>query len=50
MKTMLGFVLPELVATTDRKGLSAMDIVAVPTKVIQAQQLQIEALEAGLED
>jgi len=41
---------PELVATADRKGLSAMDIVAVLTKVIQAQQQQIEALEARLEE
>jgi len=49
----VGFIaedVPELVATADRKGLSAMDIVAVLTKVIQAQQQQIEALEARLEE
>jgi len=47
----VGFIaedVPDLVATADRKGLSAMDIVAVLTKVIQAQQRQIDALEARL--
>jgi len=47
-----GFIaedVPNLVATSDRKGLSAMDIVAVLTKVVQAQQQQIGALEARLE-
>jgi len=48
----LGFIaedVPGLVAMADRKGLSAMDIVAVLTKVMQAQQLQIRELEAKLE-
>jgi len=47
----VGFIaedVPDLVATSDRDGLSAMDIVAVLTKVIQAQQQQIEALEMRL--
>jgi hypothetical protein len=48
----VGFIaedVPEMVATGDRKGLSSMDIVAVLTRVIQAQQQQIEALEARLD-
>ena len=48
----VGFIaedVPGLVATSDRKGLSAMDIVAVLTKVMQAQQQQIKELEAQLE-
>lgn len=47
----VGFIaedVPELVATTDRKGLSTMDIVAVLTKVVQMQQKQIEELEKRL--
>jgi len=40
---------PELVATSDREGLSTMDIVAVLTKVVQEQQKKIEALEAKLD-
>jgi hypothetical protein len=50
-ETYVGFIaedVPELVATGDRKGLSAMDIVAVLTKVVQSQQQQIEQLEARL--
>lgn len=50
-ETYVGFIaedVPELVATSDRQGLSAMDIVAVLTKVVQAQQQQIERLEAKL--
>jgi len=42
-----GFIaedVPELVATPDRKGVSPMDIVAVLTKVMQAQQKEIAAL------
>lgn len=49
----VGFIaedVPELVASRDRTGLSAMDIVAVLTKVVQAQQARIEALEARLAD
>ena len=51
-ETYVGFIaedVPELVATADRQSLSAMDIVAVLTRVIQAQQQQIEELEAKLE-
>ena len=49
----VGFIaedVPELVATSDRRGLSSMDIVAVLTRVIQAQQQQIEALETRLDE
>lgn len=48
----VGFIaedVPDLVATSDREGLSTMDIVAVLTRVIQAQQEQIEALEERLD-
>jgi hypothetical protein len=51
-ETYVGFIaedVPELVATSDRQGLSAMDIVAVLTKVVQAQQQQIADLEARLD-
>jgi hypothetical protein len=44
-----GFIaeeVPELVATADRKGLTALDFVAVLTKVVQLQQQQIDALHA----
>ena len=47
----VGFIaeeVPDLVASRDRQSLSAMDIVAVLTKVVQAQQQRIEALEARL--
>jgi len=40
----VGFIaedVPDLVATNDRKGLSAMDIVAVLAKVVQQQQTQL---------
>jgi hypothetical protein len=40
----VGFIaedVPDLVATKDRKGLSAMDIVAVLAKVVQQQQAQL---------
>ena len=50
-ETYVGFIaedVPALVATADRKSLSTMDIVAVLTKVIQAQQAQIDALEQRL--
>ena len=49
----VGFIaedVPELVATANRKGLSTMDVVAVLTKVIQAQQQQIEALESATKE
>jgi hypothetical protein len=48
----VGFIaedVPELVANSDRSSLSTMDIVAVLTKVVQAQQRKIEELEARLE-
>lgn len=48
----VGFIaedVPDLVAMQDRDGLSAMDIVAVLTKVVQEQQQKIEALEARLD-
>lgn len=47
----IGFIaedVPDLVASKDRQGLSAMDIVAVLTKVVQAQQEQIDQLKARL--
>ena len=47
----VGFIaedVPDLVASKDRTGLSAMDIVAVLTRVVQAQQERIEELEAKL--
>lgn len=47
----VGFIaedVPALVATSDRQSLSPMDIVAVLTKVVQAQQQQIAELEKRL--
>ena len=47
----VGFIaedVPELVASSDRIGLSAMDIVAVLTRVVQIQQQQIAELESRL--
>jgi hypothetical protein len=47
-ETNVGFIaedVPDLVATSDRKGLSSMDVVAVLTKVIQEQQRTIEDLQ-----
>jgi hypothetical protein len=43
----VGFIaedVPHLVASTDRKGMSAMDVVAVLTKVVQDQQKTIAEL------
>jgi hypothetical protein len=48
----VGFIaedVPELVARSDRKGLSAMDITAVLTKVVQEQQRTIEDLQTRLQ-
>lgn len=45
----VGFIaedVPQLVATKDRKALSAMDIVAVVTSVVKEQQSEIEKLKA----
>lgn len=52
-ETMVGFIaedVPDLVATTDRKGLSSMDVTAVLTKVIQEQQRTIEDLQTRLQN
>jgi len=52
-ETHLGFIaedVPELVAMEDRKSLSPMDIVAVLTKVVQAQQEQIAELERKVDE
>jgi outer membrane biosynthesis protein TonB len=49
----VGFIaedVPDLVAMDNRQSLSAMDIVAVLTKVVQNQQRRIEELEARLAD
>ncbi|MBZ0110916.1 MAG: tail fiber domain-containing protein [Thermoanaerobaculia bacterium] len=49
----VGFIaedVPELVASSTRKHLASMDIVAVLTKVVQEQQKTIEALAARLEN
>jgi hypothetical protein len=49
----VGFIaedVPELVATPDRKGLSAMDIVAVVTKVVQEQQKTIDQLNQRISE
>ncbi len=48
----VGFIaedVPELVATKGRKGLGAMDIVAVLTKVVQEQQKSINELKKKIE-
>jgi hypothetical protein len=50
-QTHVGFIaedVPELVATTDRRSLSAMDLVALVTKVVQIQRDQIADQEAQL--
>lgn len=52
VESYVGFIaedVPDLVATSDRDGLSSMDIVAVLTRVVQEQQKKIEALEARLD-
>ncbi len=49
----VGFIaedVPDLVATSDRKGLSPMDIVAVLTRVVQAQEARIRELEVRLDE
>lgn len=49
----VGFIaehVPELVASSDRKGLSPLDIVAVLTRVVQHQQDQIEELRQRLDE
>jgi hypothetical protein len=47
----VGFIaedVPELVATRDRKGMSAMDVVAVLTRVVQEQQKALAGLQAEI--
>jgi hypothetical protein len=47
----LGFIaedVPDLVATSERKGISPMDIIAVLAKVVQQQQKSIDVLEARI--
>jgi hypothetical protein len=49
----VGFIaedVPELVATKDRKHMSAMDVVAVLTKVVQEQQKTISELKEKIAD
>ena len=49
----VGFIaeeVPDIIATKDRKGVKTMDLVAVLTKVVQAQQKKIEELEARLNE
>ena len=46
-----GFIaedVPELAATNDRKGIRAMDIVAILTRVVQEQQKEIDELKQRL--
>ncbi|MEA2413495.1 MAG: hypothetical protein QOI58_152, partial [Thermoanaerobaculia bacterium] len=48
----VGFIaedVPNLVATKDRKGLSAMDVVAVLTSVVKEQQKTIDELKSRLD-
>ncbi len=49
----VGFIaedVPAIVATPERNGLSALDIVAVVTKVVQEQQKTIDALNQRITD
>jgi len=51
-QTTLGFIaedVPDLVASEGRKSLKPMDIVAVLTKVVQEQQVQIQSLSEKVE-
>ena len=48
----VGFIaedVPELVASKDKKGMSAMDVVAVLTKVVKEQQKTISALQKRID-
>jgi len=48
----VGFIaddVPDLVASSDRKSLSTMDVVAALTKVVQEQQRRIDELEVKIE-
>jgi hypothetical protein len=47
----VGFIaedVPDLVATADRRGLDALELVAMLTKVVQEQQARLDDLEARL--
>jgi hypothetical protein len=47
----VGFIaeaVPELVATADRQSLSSMEIVAVLTRVVQAQEVRLRAQQATI--
>jgi hypothetical protein len=49
----VGFIaedVPELVATTDRRGVSSMDVVAVVTKVVKEQQRTINEQQQTIAD
>lgn len=49
----VGFIaedVPDLVATSDRKGLSSMDLVAVLAKVVKEQQRTIEDLQTRMRE
>jgi hypothetical protein len=49
--THVGFIaedVPSLVATEDRKGLAAMDVVAVLTKVLQEKSREMARMEERL--
>jgi len=49
----VGFIaedVPELVATRERKGMSAMDVVAVLTKVVQEQQKKDEVFKQMIQE
>ena len=48
----LGFIaedVPQLVATNDRAGLAAMDVVAVLTKTVQELSKQVESMQSNIE-
>jgi hypothetical protein len=40
----IGLSMPAILATKDRKGLSALDVPALLTKVVQEQQKTIDAM------
>jgi len=48
----LGFIaedVPDIVATNDRKGMAAMDVVAVLTKTVQELSAQVESMQRDIE-
>jgi hypothetical protein len=49
----VGFIaedVPELVASKDRKGMTALDIVAVLTKVVQEQQKVVQEQQKSIQE